>query len=61
MISRIASSELPVRLEPAHGEVEALLALVDLRDRLAADRRLDDRVDVAGVEPVARARARGRA
>ncbi len=50
----------PVLGLPAHGQVEALLALVDLRDRLAADRRLHDRVDVAGVEAVAGAARRGR-
>ena len=46
----------PVLRLPAHGQVEELLALVHLGDRLPADGRLDDRVDVARVEAVARAR-----
>ena len=40
---------------PSNRQVEELLALVDLRDRLTADRRLDDRVHVARVQAVARA------
>src|ERR1035438_4352146 len=39
---------------PAHGQVEALLALVHHGLRLSADGGLDDRIDVAGVEAVAR-------
>ena len=61
---RRGHGDLPDRLEvgavgrqPADDEVEALLALVDLRERLPADGRLDDGPDIADVEAVARREA----
>ena len=45
----------PVLRLPANREVEELLSLVDLGDRLAADRRLDDGIDVARIQAIARA------
>ena len=40
--------------EPAHGKVETFLAFENLRDGLTSDRRLHDRLDVTGIEAVAR-------
>ncbi len=43
-----------VRFEPADGEIEFALAFEDLGNRLPADGRLHDRLDVAGVQAIAR-------
>src|SRR5207237_7145587 len=40
------------RLLPPHHEIESLFPFEDLRDRLAADRRLDNGLDVADIQAI---------
>ena len=53
---RISGDTVAQMFREAHDGLEAALAFVDLGGGLAADRRLDDVVDIGGVEPVARDR-----